>query len=60
MNLDSHKEAAFWEDVKFLRESGLGDAAIAKRMNLTLGTFRRREERYVHTSTAPARPAKQG
>jgi hypothetical protein len=60
LNLDSHKEDAFWEDVKFLRESGLGDKAIAKRMNLTPGTFRRREERYEHTRTASVRPAKQG
>lgn len=45
MNLDSHREAAFWEDLEFLRDCGLSDAAIAKRLNINLKTLQRREDR---------------
>lgn len=42
----SHQDAAFFENVKFLRESGLSEEAIAKRLGLSLNTFKKRRERH--------------
>ncbi len=42
---DEHHKAAFLENVEFLREGGLSDEAIAKRLGVTLDNLHKREER---------------
>ena len=45
MKFDSHQKAALLENIKFLRESGLSDEAIAKRLGLKKDTLQKKEER---------------
>ena len=43
---DEHHLAAFLENVTFLREGGLSDEWIARRLNVELETLHKREERH--------------
>lgn len=45
---EEHNEAAFLENVQFLREGGLSDEAIARRLGVSIKTLEKREERRKH------------
>lgn len=42
MKLDDHREAALLENVEFLRQSGLSDEVIAKRLDFKLDTLQKK------------------
>ena len=42
----SHHDAAFFENVKFLREHGLSEELIAKRLGVPMNTLKKRQERH--------------
>jgi hypothetical protein len=42
VKLDDHREAALLENVEFLRQGGLSDEAIAKRLDIKLDTLQKK------------------